>query len=199
MNAEALLSNEEVFYPVAAKPTAPSTATSATHTPAPTLVGGEVKPESDEVAAAAQSPEIPSSTYDPHIADAFETLEYQARYDGRAADVTALAEGRKGLAETFSAFAVAEPAARELVSLVTQYRDAEPDPERMAATEAATMQTLHGQYGERTDAMIAGAQRVVREAALRIPWLVDELAKGGGNDPRVIDYFVKIANARGYV
>lgn len=49
------------------------------------------------------------------------------------------------------------------------------------------------------DAIIAGAQRVVREAAQRIPWLVDELAKGGGNDPRVIDYFVRIAKARGYV
>jgi hypothetical protein len=86
----------------------------------------------------------------------------------------------------FHTLRLPQPIAQSIYSEVERMSLNPPDQATIARMNAATMSELTRAWGERTPAMMAGAKRLIDEAAQTHPYLKTALQRGPGSHPAIV-------------
>lgn len=141
----------------------------------------------------------PPASYEPNgVYTFYEGLEKEARMINDEEQIAVLQEARKATNEAFREFDVHPTRAQELMIAASDYYK---NPRSAADNEQKTeiiMTKLRGEYGRKTEAVIASAQRVASELCKKIPEFGNLLARGLGSDEKFIKTCISIGKRRGY-
>ncbi len=123
----------------------------------------------------------------------FSALEQQVREVKDQEAQAALLQGRADTAALLHELEVPTKEAAEVSRVLGEWHGREALSEDQKWDEQdRTMEVLRKEFGRSTEARIVLAQEAAKKACLRLPWLADVLAKGGGNDPALIKRFADI-------
>jgi hypothetical protein len=182
----------EVMYPTPTEPASEPAPPAIEAVTVDELVAQDLPQGGALYADGGERPADPAG-YDSKLGDGFNALEYEARYDGNAEHVQALADGRRDTAAVLHELQVPIEQAGELTRSLTEWHQREPqDEDTLQARQDDTRAQLQQLWGRETEARIALAQKTAIEACKRLPWLAPLLAKGAGNDPALIKRFAEI-------
>lgn len=141
----------------------------------------------------------PPVSYDPVLQNFFDGREIEARQGDDHERAEELATARAGLNEVLQDFQIGNNAAQEMFAEVNQYINYPRDDDYILQEKATTMEVLQKKWGANTSKMIAGAQRILREAEKKTPGLIKTMSEtGAGNNPKIITHLANIAKKRGY-
>jgi hypothetical protein len=142
----------------------------------------------------------PPSTYDPHLNELFDGQEKKARIDHDHQQLEVLSVARKGMEAVLKEFKVGDSAAKSIMITARNYVDNPRTFEQIEAASVVTSKDLKEKWGADFDKMMAGAKRVLSEAARKVPGLMDMVNNTGlGNDKKTIIALANAARRKGYV
>jgi hypothetical protein len=140
------------------------------------------------------------STYDPHIETLFSGQEKDARINHDHPRLEALAAGRKSMEAVLKQFDVGDSTAKNLMITARDYVDNPRTSEQIEAANIVTRKALEEKWGSEYGKMIAGAKRVLSEAARKVPGLIDTFNNTGlGSDEMTIITLANAARRKGYI
>jgi hypothetical protein len=142
----------------------------------------------------------PMEDYNSVLGYVFDSSETEARGNQDEALLAELEGARKGLNETMIEFGLGDSDAREIMNSFQERVHYPWSRETSEKKYDEGLAALQKKWGDKTDAMLKGAGRVLDEAAKRVPRLLEALdATGYVNDAKFVEKLVKVAKRRGWV
>ena len=132
---------------------------------------------------AGESPEAYSGAA---LSSAFDSVEFEARFEGDAEAVAFYAEARQQAASLLMDLSSPMTTAKELSVALGQYISEPLSDNAIAAMNAATETELRATWGSDYEKNVAQAKRVYKTCLARMPSLSACVEAGAGSDPKFI-------------
>lgn len=139
------------------------------------------------------------NSYEPQLNAYFDVRETAARSIGDAEELSVLKEARVATESAFRDMSIHPSTAQQIMTAAHRYADQPKDADTIEKMNVNVMTSLRAQYGRRTEAVVAAAQRVSTELERRIPEFKKLLLTGFGSDPVLINSMISVAKRRGYI
>lgn len=132
---------------------------------------------------AGESPEAYSGAA---LSSAFDSVEFEARFEGDAEAVAFYAEARQQAAGLLMDLSVPMPVAKELTLKLGEYIANPLSDDAIAAMNASTEAELRAAWGSDYEKNVAQARMVYKTCLARMPSLAACVESGAGSDPKFI-------------
>ena len=120
------------------------------------------------------------------LSSAFDSVEFEARFEGDAEAVAFYAEARQQAAGLLMDLSIPMPVAKQLSVSLGQYISEPLSDNAIAAMNAATETELRAAWGSDYEKNVAQAKRVYKTCLARMPSLAACVEAGAGSDPKFI-------------